>query len=1199
MEIYDNLTIELAGRNLIEASAGTGKTFAITCLYLRLVVEQGLLPENLLVVTFTEAATKELKGRIRERLRTARDYLCGTAPGDEFTAALLQGGNLWWPGRDTAHQRLELALRTFDCAAISTIHGFCSRALQENAFESGSLYDTELVTDQGPLIREIVDDFWRANFFGDEAPLLATVMRKKWLHAEMGRFLRGKLANPDLEVMPLFDSGQVASIAADSHSVYDSLVALWHEHKAQLEELLLMHKGLSRSKDNYRADLVAGLLVAMDAYLAGGNPFELFAGIEKFSIRFITAQALKREEPPRHQFFDRCEELLRLVDLRFVALKGSLFRFARRRLAQLKEERNIRCYDDLLTDLYRALAGPSGDDLAARLRERYQAALIDEFQDTDPVQYRIFRLIFTAGAGPLFLIGDPKQAIYSFRGADIFAYLEAKEDVPEGNRFTMDRNWRSSPEMVDALNVLFRQQQQRPFLFSAIGYPAVEAARETRPLLLEGRDPAPLQVWFLGRGEGDGKLIGIGTAKQRIVRMLAEEISGLLADGRCNRAQLDGRGILPEDIAVIVRSHDQAALVQEALRACSIPSVVQSTASLFTTNEVREIYRVLAAVAEPSREATVRSALATSLFGLSGNRIAALLDDDLAWEEQLAAFSEYHEMWRERGFMVFFRALLSRQGVRERLLSRADGERRLTNILHCGEVIHQAAIAGKLGIDALCAWFGERVSQPPENEEFQIRLESDEKAVRIVTIHVSKGLEYPIVFCPFSWGGVFDDEDTVVCHDGFRMVVDFGSDDFERHRVAANNEALAENVRLLYVALTRAKYRCYLVWGRFRHAETSAPAYLLHYPDEEVRDAVARLSGVMQDISDTALVERLESVAQESPASLMVTVDPEPLGATGEFSAAAQSLPEFVPFAGVIETDWRVASFTSFAAGHRETAELPDRDQEPVSGPAPAEAGGEPVPVLPESLFAFPRGTAAGLFFHAVFEQLDFAALHDGSMAELVTSLLVRHGFDRSWQEPVCQLVRNVLATPLPVAGGTVRLGELTHRDRIAEMEFFFPLALVESKQLAKILSRWNGKNAATDLTGVVERLSFGRVRGMVRGFMDLVFRQGGKYYLLDWKSNHLGNRPDEYSPDRLAVVMESKLYYLQYLLYTVALNRYLERRDPDYRYATHFGGSLYLFLRGIDPARSGNGVYFDLPPEELIRELTDYLLECEEDGRC
>lgn len=1197
MEIYDILTIELSGRNLIEASAGTGKTYAIACLFLRLVVEQGLLPENILVVTFTEAATKELKGRIRERLSIGRDFFSGCGPEDEFSADLLAGANPWWPGREKAIERLDLALHTFDCAAISTIHGFCSRALQENAFESGSLYDTELVTDQSALVQEIVADFWRGNFFGEEASLLATVLRKKWSLDEMARFLRGKLANPDLAVMPLFSQDQLEQISHDCRSSYELLVAMWSENRAELEEILATHKGLSRAKERYRLDLVPGLLAAMDTYLAEGNPFELFDGIEKFSTGFIAGQALKRDAPPSHAFFDRCGKLLELVEKRFVALKGSLFLFARERLALCKKERNIRFYDDLLTDLYRALQGSSGQELAAGLRERYRAALIDEFQDTDPVQYRIFREIFCEEAGPLFLIGDPKQAIYSFRGADIFAYLEARGDVPEKKRFTMDRNWRSAPEMVDALNILFRQQEKRPFLFPSIGYPGVEAARDKRPLVLEGRDPAPLQVWFLGRGEEDGKVIGIGAAKQRIVRVLAEEISGLLADGRSNRALLDGRGVLPEDIAVIVRSHDQAALVQEALRTHCIPSVVQSTASLFTSREAREVHRVLAAVAEPSREVLVRAALATPLFGLSGNEIAAFSDDDQAWEARLATFKEYHDLWRDRGFMVFFRTMLSRERVRERMLCLSDGERRLTNILHSAEVLHQSATVGRLGLDALCAWFGERVSVPPENEEFQIRLESDAKAVRIVTIHVSKGLEYPIVFCPFSWGGIFEPGDTVVCHDDYRQVVDFGSGDFEQHRIAAGNEALSENVRLLYVALTRAKYRCYLVWGRFRYAETSAPAYLLHYPDEEVQDAVARMSEVMKDISDQTLVERLEGLAKESRQSLTVTVDPVAVAGVGEeteFRVDRASLPGFVPFSGTIETDWRVASFTALAAGHRETAELPDRDQGTARGMTEKEAEEQALSALPESLFAFPRGSTAGLFFHSIFEQLDFSKERDVPLEEVVGNLLGRYGFDSSWLDSVCAMVRNVLGTPIPVGGNTLILQDLVRADRITEMEFFFPLSLVESRQVAKILSAWSGKDADRDLTGVAERLSFGRVHGMVRGFMDLVFRQGGKYYLADWKSNHLGNRLEDYSRERLAVEMERKLYHLQYLLYIVALNRYLERRDPAYRYAVHFGGVLYLFLRGIDPDKPGYGMYYDLPPEGLVRDLTECLIASE-----
>lgn len=1192
LKTYDNLAIELAGDNLIEASAGTGKTYAIACLYLRLVVEAGLLPENILVVTFTEAATKELRGRVRERLRAARDVFTGIGEGDDFYAGMMSGAHPRWPGAETALARIDSALRTFDCAAISTIHGFCSRALQENAFESGALYETELAPDQSEILQTVVDDFWRRVFFRDESPLLPLVLRKGWLPVDMVRFLRGKLGNPDLEVVPLYSDEDVNLISSRLEAVFLDLSEMWREKREEIAEILVQHKGLSRSQANYHPDLVPVLLAEMDRYAAGGRALGFFSGFEKFTTDFMETQALKRVDPPRHAFFDLCGNLSNLAEMSFTALKSALFGFARRRLPHLKEERSVRFYDDLLTDLACALDGPSGTALAERLRERYRAALIDEFQDTDPVQYRIFRRIFSGNGLPLFLIGDPKQAIYSFRGADIFAYLAARESVPPENRFTMDRNWRSTPEMVDAVSLLFRERSGRPFVFPSIVFPDVAAAKEDRPLSLEGRDPAPLQVWFLERDDGNGKVIPLRAAQPRIVDLMAAEISGLLADGREGKALIDGRGVLPEDIAVIVRSHDQASLVQDALRSLAIPSVVQSTAGLFSTEEAKEMCRVLAAVVEPSRENAVRSALATTLLGVSGNGIAALRDDEAAWEERLSAFREYHEVWRKRGFMTMFRALLSREGVRERLLAFTDGERRLTNVLHCGEVLHQAAVRDVHGMDALRAWFDERVSVPPENEEYQIRLESDEKAVRIVTIHVSKGLEYPIVFCPFSWGGVHETGDTAVCHEGFRLVADFGSDRFPEHAVAARTEALAENVRLLYVALTRARCRCYLVWGRFRHTETSAPAYLLHYPPGGEADRVVEeLSRAMEAISDADMVGVLRELREKGKGCLQVTVNPEPVQGTAATGPIAARLPDFVPFRTRIETDWRVASFTSFAAGHRETAELPDRDQ----GTAGIREGGtgarEDMPAPEGSIFAFPRGARAGICLHALFEKLDFSS-GDDVLPSLVAGQLRRHGFGAEWRETVAAMVRNVVRSPLGIDGEPFCLGDLPGGGWISELEFFFPLRFIEAGRVSELLRGWAGRHVDAGLHDLADRLDFAPARGMVRGFLDLVFRHGGRYYLVDWKSNHLGNCPEDYVRDSLEREMDRKLYRLQYLLYIVALNRFLAARDPAYRYEDHFGGALYLFLRGMDRERPGNGICRDLPPAGLVRELTECLME-------
>ncbi|MEA5113456.1 MAG: exodeoxyribonuclease V subunit beta [Geobacteraceae bacterium] len=1194
MKTYDNLSIELAGDNLIEASAGTGKTFAIACLYLRLVVEKGLLPENILVVTFTEAATKELRTRVRERLRSAREFFSGSGEGDDFCSGMNSRENVHWPGTETALLHIDAALRTFDCAAISTIHGFCSRALQENAFESGSLYETELVADQADLVQSVVDDFWRMGFFGAEAPLLPIVLRKGWLPGAMVRFLRGKIGNPELEVVPVFDREDLKRLARELDVTFRELAGMWMEKREEVAGILTGHQGLSRSRGNFHPDLVPALLDGMDRYVAEGIPAGFFKGFEKFTTAFIKKNALKRVEPPAHPFLDLCGELAALADKSFVAMKSVLFEFAGCRLDELKAERSLRFYDDLLTDLWRALDGPSAEILAARLRERYRAALIDEFQDTDPVQYRIFHRVFSAGGTPLFLIGDPKQAIYSFRGADIFAYLAAREHVSTENRFTMDRNWRSTPEMIGAVNLLFEKCKELPFVFPAIGFPPVAAAREERPLALEGRDPAALQVWFLGREEGNAKVMSLNAALPRIVRLLAAEVSGLLADGRSGKALLDGRGVLPEDIAVIVRSHDQASLVKEAFSQRGIPAVVQTTASIFATREAGEMCRLLAAVVEPSRETAVRSALATAIFGVSGNEIATLLEDENAWEERLASFQDYHELWLKRGFMTMFRFLLSREGVRERMLGLQDGERRLTNILHCGEVLHQAAVNDVPGMDALRAWFGERVSVPPEDEEYQLRLESDEKAVRIVTIHVSKGLEYPIVFCPFSWGGVFETEDAVICHEGYRMVADLGSAGFEEHRTAARAEILAENLRLLYVALTRARCRCYLVWGRFRHTQTSAPAYILHYPPDGKRERVVEeLSNVMENIPDAEMIDVLKGLRDQGAGCLQFTVNPEPREGNYQDAWKVPHLPDFAGFRGSIETDWRVASFTSFAAGHRETAELPDRDQEAVGGKEGAGRVVEETLPAEGSIFAFPRGARAGICLHAVFENIRFSAGGNG-MEELVAGQLHRHGFGEEWQVPVSAMVRNVVRTPLGIDGDGFCLGDLAQGEWMSELEFFFPLRFMDAKKLSQVVRAWDGKSASGVLPSLADRLEFSPVRGMVRGFIDMVFRHQGRYYLVDWKSNHLGNRLEDYQRDSMSREMELKLYRLQYLLYTVALNRFLAARDPAFSYDAHFGGVLYLFLRGMDPDRSGNGIYFDLPPKEMIGELTACLVDFE-----
>jgi exodeoxyribonuclease V beta subunit len=1185
MKEFDHLYVELSGRNLIEASAGTGKTYAIACLYLRLLIEKELTPEQILVVTYTEAATEELRGRIRSRIREALNVFSGDDTQDAFLTGLAANLNGKGPEQAKSRDMLARALKSFDTASIFTIHGFCLRALQDNAFESASLFDTELVTDQTEWLQEIVDDFWRMRFFAEPAPLLGYALRNGHSPAYFMDFLKGMLSNPKLEVMPQFSAGEIAAIDARCVHAFEKLRDIWKGSREGIQDILHNDKGLSRSANNYREDLIPVLLDGMATFLGGDNPYDLFNGFHKFCMGSIERQRLKRNPPPAHPFFDACEVLQEKVHERFLALRWELVVFASERFPARKREANIRFFDDLLNDLYSALCGENGGVFAGRLRGKYRAALIDEFQDTDPVQYDIFRNIYNDPDFPMFLIGDPKQAIYSFRGADIFAYLEAAADVEEGSRFTLTGNWRSSTRLLFAFNTIFANEAA-PFVFSDIAYHPAKSGREGEgeKLILSGGDFAPLQVWYMPPDEKGGA-INVGKANDAIPSAVAAEIAWLLHEGVLGNARIGDRPLLPEDIAVIVCTHRQAGYIQNALKELGIPSVMRSDMSIFATDEAREVCALLAAFAEPGNEPKVRAALVADILSRSGNDIALLLENEEAWEECLEKFRSYHQLWLERGFMVMSQSFLAREEVRGRLLRRPDGERRLTNLLHCFEVIHHASHERGLSIEGLLTWFGERVVTGEASDEYQIRLETDEKMVKIVTAHVSKGLEYPVVFCPFMWGGIKGSREIVTFHDRFKIIKDFGS---------------SESIRLLYVALTRAKFICYLCGGKIidktgkNRPETSSLAYLFHASEvtRGAEDLVNRLSGEVGALPMKEMEEQLQALAASGKGSIAVTQMQETGGANPHVTLPDDGKPLACRvFSGAVESNWRVASFTSFAAHEVKAVELPDRDETGTEGAVPGPGAGDVSQGM--SIFSFPRGAQAGIFLHEILERHDFAGSFPAAVNAQVEKGLEKYGYDREWQPYITSMVTNVITAQLASPDGSFSLSDLKPGSWITEFEFFFPLRFVTPDLLSNSFGKWSGGDGAVDFSRLSAALRFRPVRGMVRGFMDMVFEHGGRYYLVDWKSNHLGNRVEEYGQEALKLAMERQLYPLQYLLYTVALNRYLSLRLRKYDYSAHFGGVLYFFLRGVSAERGEEyGIFRDTPPVDMIDDLSRCLIE-------
>ncbi len=896
-------------------------------------------------------------------------------------------------------------------------------------------------------------------------------------------------------------------------------------------------------------------------------------------------------------------------------------------------------FDDLLTRTAAALDGPRGEALAARVRADYPQALIDEFQDTDDLQYRILRRVYGdwCGGGAdlgLFLIGDPKQAIYGFRGADIFTYIAARRQAQgEGQVHTLDTNRRSAAALVAAVNRFFGRVR-KPFIFEPdICFEPVKSQSDAdrAPLLIGGQTAAPLVLRWLpltaDNATKKGNRIVAEAARTAAVADCARQVADLLAGAAAGGTRIGERPLCAGDIAVLVRKHGDGLLIREALAKLGVGCVSIGQETVFDTEEAEDFAALLAALAPGAGDARVRTALATRLLGWTAAELAAVGNPqedapagavspgaEARWGAVLARFDGYRQIWGTRGFMAALEALIHGEQVPERLRRGPDGERRLTNLLHLKELA-QAAAREHPGPEGLSRWLADRrrPGRPAERggDAALLRLESDENLVQIVTFHKSKGLEYPVVFLPLPWsqGKGAETHDPVAFHDRETLAacLDLGSADLDAHRALLAEEDLAERLRLLYVAVTRAKHRCVIHWGPVNQAEGSAAAYVLHQGLDGTPAATrmgaldpvalrADLQALAADLpADLAGAIRIEDLAVDSPA-----VAPPPAVAGPDLNA--------VRFQGAVPDDWRLLSFSALAQGRE--GERPDYDAvvpvpDPEAGgeradPVPADlidsagepAGPPPVAAL-DPVFRFPRGARAGHCLHDLFEHLDFRTADGPNLQRAAVSALARHGLEPQWADTLVELVSRVLDTPLnslppqggPRETGVFKLRGLSPADRRNELEFHFALDSFCPAALGGVLAGHGvptlgpgGTRSSADRDGL---------SGLMKGFVDLVVRVAGRFYVLDYKSNHLGDSLDDYGPAGLARAMVQHGYHLQYLIYTVALHRYLRQRLPGYDYDQAMGGVRYLFLRGMRPAEGPRrGVFSTRPERALIEDL-------------
>ncbi|MDD1649076.1 MAG: exodeoxyribonuclease V subunit beta [Methylococcaceae bacterium] len=1228
-EQLDPLNFPLRGSRLIEASAGTGKTYTIALLYVRLVLGHGgsqgftraLMPPEILVVTFTDAATKELRERIRARLSEAailfRREPGGGEPEDDELLFRLRSGypEEQWP--DCA-RALQLAAEWMDDAAVSTIHSWCNRMLREHAFDSGSLFTQTLETDQGELLAEVVRDYWRTFMIPLDVADAAEV-RTWWAEPQdLQAMLKNLVEHAELLPTP---QSPVAALAMAREEKMHRLAELkknwviWTDELATLLNEALAHKQVNGQKIHSRYYQL--WLEKLRAWAL--DPVMVFPDLKSTSTAWTRltpmgmAEAWKQGDPPAHPALAAMAGLRDALNALPDARNELLCHAARWVANRFETEQNRHAqmgFEDLLIRLDAALQGPNAERLAMTIRQQFPAALIDEFQDTDPVQYRIFDSVYRVAendpATALILIGDPKQAIYAFRGADIFTYLAARRACA-GRLYTLKTNFRSTQAMVNAANRCFavaerRQKGQGAFLFRTAQdnpVPFVDAVAKGRREVLQIKGAAipALTAWWLPGGE-TGKALGRTRYREHIADACASGLVRLLNLGQSGKAgfqgQNDFRPLQPKDIAVLVNSRREADTIRKALARRGVRSVYLSDRdSVYASPQALELEYWLAACAEPDDGRLLRAALATPTLGLSYATLDALNYDEAAWEARVLQFRRYRDCWQHQGVLPMVRALLNDFQVPTKLLGHGDpesepmrGERVLTDLLHLAELLQQAATLLE-GEHALIRFLAEQriaVDNDVGNEARQIRLESDADLVQVVTVHKAKGLEYPLVFLPFaSQFRVIDATKDLPLkwHDAKgELQVGLTADD--RVLEWAEAERLGEDLRKLYVALTRARHATWVGLGPLENLEQSAIGYLL---------------GGGEPIPPDAFPQHLEDLKGDCAD---MSVAPAPEITVETFREQQLAITEFKarePRRAVRE-NWWIASYSALKAdkggtGHAYlSADTAAEDtylevQAGKDAPALAGVGDKPSPAFQSvaesvSLHDFPAGAEAGTFLHDLLEwsaNLGFAETL--TQPALLRDQVARRCQIRGWAhwvEPLTEWLRHFLALPLETGRSAAPVALASLKTYRAEMEFWLAANTVTTGEIDRLVRRHALVGEPRPDLQPLE------LNGMLKGFIDLVFEHEGVYYVADYKSNKLGTEDAAYTRQAIRGAILHSRYDLQYVLYLLALHRHLRSRLPEYNYDRHIGGALYFFLRGTGAPTQG--LHAERPPRALIETL-------------
>jgi exodeoxyribonuclease V beta subunit len=1279
----DPLNLELNCRHLIEASAGTGKTFNITRLYARLILEKKLSVQEILVMTYTRAATEEIKGRVAAFLLEIHNEWRADAPS-EFTKTLVDR-----VGIDEGDALLTSALLSLDEASIFTIHGFCQRVLKQFAVSLNADLELELVTDSTELMMQGVQDYLRVTTKNEES--FSLLSSKKW-HIPDNFFNEFRTAISSDLVLTQVTMAQVqldesANLARQLHEQANVIQTLFNE--LQQNQTLLFNASVFGHKDEAKRTqewhLLIGWFEQVLTYIqldetrrkvpnAGNEAGQQAAGSQESDdvdlLQLLTMPQEVGDFINGNRFRSSPESKTILEPLKL--LRGDIKKWIeqstkqleinaqltavlavvkqgvyaiRERVEEAKKKAHVVLFDDLISVFSNALQS-QGANLLDSIRKQFPVALVDEFQDTDRHQYQILDLLYPKADknSLLLMIGDPKQAIYGFRGGDIFVYLAAKQDAD--HVWLMDTNWRSSAQMVTGYNRLFwghslQQEQARSVFGFDIDYEVIKSTSKSKAADSPLFDPLGSRTAMTYMLAMDGIVNSSGNdntkrkkveLEQQILDWSSLEIMRLLGD-----AKIGDSKVVPADIAVLVKDRNEATLVKNSLDEVGLTSVYLSDkTALFSTSQATELYRVLDAILHSTNRSTLVAGANSSLLNrvitinasaCEHQKVMAELHSDLMhpeWEKLVVACFELKEKWAQLGI---FSLLLSL--IKENYTPQTSAERSLTNMMHLAEAMAKNAVLNKLPEQQL-AWLSHQIFDHVADEEVQLRLESDANLIKIVTQHGSKGLEYPIVFVPF--GNKYKDprkrKTSTIQHFKYQdmqsgqSIYQLGATHASLDEYAKQDHA--EKIRLMYVAVTRAEHRCYLGLVNDISNSESALNSALGIPRETLNDCKSKdpahtkvVDWMNTHVFETDHEASVDDTLYSNSNSSAVNVDITPVTSSAYKGVAEVVIPPFVDAKLAKRSAWIISSFSNLSRFHKsennsyydvaspnqislhaiETAGEHKVVNADLTSDGVSELALEEISTNPFAIrYQLEKGADTGNLLHDILEQVDFHSPDWDSAA--VVALSKYKALDDNEVKAVFEWLENCLKTPLI---NNFCLADLEVHQTIREAEFYFPMPHLKVRYVAKILQEYR-QHVQKDKGWPALSISMADIpelSGMMHGFIDLIFEYDGKYYVADYKSTHLGDSSRDYNTEKLHENNQHHLYDLQYLLYSLALHKYLKQQLSDYSFEAHFGGVFYLYLRGMSPENQhsgeSSGVFFDkVDPQyiDLLEELFSQIKE-------